>query len=142
MEENEKREIENKANIEKKNFLNGLFTGVMAAVLVMTVAFCIKQVIVIYGNNSSVQASQKSKTSETAEQETEVSVVNDEVLEKMETIEKVIDNYYYEEDVERKTLEDGIYDGMVSALGDPYSTYYSEEELKDIMDLSKNHGKI
>lgn len=133
MEENEKREIENKANIEKKNFLNGLFTGVMAAVLVMTVAFCIKQVIVIYGNNSSVQASQKSKTSETAEQETEVSVVNDEVLEKMETIEKVIDNYYYEEDVERKTLEDGIYDGMVSALGDPYSTYYSEEELKDIM---------
>ena len=133
MEENEKREIENKANIEKKNFLNGLFTGVMAAVLVMTVAFCIKQVIVIYGNNSSVQASQKSKTSETAEQETEVSVVNDEVLEKMETIEKVIDNYYYEEDVERKTLEDGIYDGMVSALGDPYSTYYSEEELEDIM---------
>lgn len=133
MEENEKREIENKENIEKKNFLNGLFTGVMAAVLVMTVAFCIKQVIVIYGNNSSVQASQKSKTSETAEQETEVSVVNDEVLEKMETIEKVIDNYYYEEDVERKTLEDGIYDGMVSALGDPYSTYYSEEELEDIM---------
>ena len=133
MEENEKREIEYKGNSEKKSFLNGLFTGVMAAVLVMTVAFCIKQVIVIYGNNSSVQASQKSKTSETAEQETEVSVVNDEVLEKMETIEKVIDNYYYEEDVERKTLEDGIYDGMVSALGDPYSTYYSEEELKDIM---------
>ena len=137
MEVNEKREIENKGNSEKKSFLNGLFTGVMAAVLVMTVAFCIKQVIVIYGNNASVQATQKGKFGEVTEQETETSVVNDDVLEKMETIEKVINNYYYEEDVERQMLEDGIYDGMVAALGDPYSTYYSEEELKDIMDQTE-----
>lgn len=137
MEENGKREIENKAGTERKSFLNGLFTGVMAAVLVMTVVFCIKQVVVIYGNNASVQAAQEGKSGETVEQETETSVVNDKVLDKMEAIEKVVDYYYYEENIDRAILEEGIYDGMVLSLGDPYSTYYSEEELEDIMEQTE-----
>lgn len=137
MEENEKRENENIAQKEKKNFLNGLFTGVMATVLVVTMLFCIKQVVVIYGNKASVQASQKEKSGEASEQETETTVVNDKVLEKMQAIEKVIDYYYYEEGIDREVIEDGVYDGMVSSLGDPYSTYYSEEELADIMEQTE-----
>lgn len=133
MEENEKKE--NQVKNEKKSFLNGLFTGVIAAVLVMTVAFCIKQVVVIYGNYSSVQAAQKGNFGD--EEETETSVVNDDVLEKMEAIEQVVDRYFYKEDVDRAAMEEGIYDGMMSSLGDPYSTYYSEEELKDIMDQTE-----
>lgn len=133
MEENEKKE--SNAQREKKSFLNGLFMGVMATVLVVTVAFCIKQVIIIYGNKASVQAAQKGQFSE--QQETETSVVNDEVLQKMEAIEKVVDTYYYEEDVDRSQLAEGIYEGMMASLGDPYSTYYSEEELKDIMDQTE-----
>ncbi len=133
MEENEKKE--NQVKNEKKSFLNGLFTGVIAAVLVMTVAFCIKQVVVIYGNYSSVQAAQKGNFG--GEEETETSVVNDDVLEKMEAIEQVVDRYFYKEDVDRAAMEEGIYDGMMSSLGDPYSTYYSEEELKDIMDQTE-----
>ena len=137
MEENEKRENENIAQKEKKNFLNGLFTGVMATVLVVTMLFCIKQVVVIYGNKASVQASQKEKSGEASEQETETTVVNDKVLEKMQAIEKVIDYYYYEEGIDREVIEEGVYDGMVSSLGDPYSTYYSEEELADIMEQTE-----
>ena len=133
MEENEKREIENKEKREKRNFLNGLFTGVMAAVLVMTVVFCIKQVVTIYGHKGAVQAAQKGEQ----EEETVTSVVNDEVLEKMQAIEKVVDYYYYEEDVDREIIEEGIYDGMMTSLGDPYSTYYSEEELEDIMEQTE-----
>ena len=133
MEENEKREIESKEKREKKSFLNGLFTGVMAAVLVMTVVFCIKQVVIIYGNKGAVQAAQNGEQ----EEETVTTVVNDEVLEKMQAIEKVVDNYYYEEDVDREIIEEGIYDGMMTSLGDPYSTYYSEEELKDIMEQTE-----
>ena len=137
MEENEKRENENIAQKEKKNFLNGLFTGVMATVLVVTMLFCIKQVVVIYGNKASVQASQKEKSGEESEQEIETTVVNDKVLEKMQAIEKVIDYYYYEEGIDREVIEEGVYDGMVSSLGDPYSTYYSEEELADIMEQTE-----
>ncbi|MBQ6887185.1 MAG: S41 family peptidase [Lachnospiraceae bacterium] len=135
MEDYEKRENENKAKSEKKSFMNGLFTGVMAAVLVMTAVFCIKQVVIIYGNKASVKTAQKGAADDTKEQET--SVVNDDVLEKMQAIEKVVDYYYYEEDVERAVIEEGIYDGMMASLGDPYSTYYSEEELKDIMEQTE-----
>ncbi len=131
MEENEKREKENKG--QRKSFLNGVFTGVMAAVLIMTIAFCIKQVVLIYQNSAAVQVAQKGKFSDAEEGETEESIVNDDVVQKIQAIEKVIDYYYYEEDVDQKVMEDGIYDGMVEALGDPYSTYYSEEELVEIM---------
>ena len=133
MEENEKREIESIAKKEKRSFQNGLFTGVMATVLVVTMVFCIKQVVVIYGNRASIQTAQKENSGKTTEKETETTVVNDEVFEKMEAIEKVIDYYYYEEGIDRAVIEEGVYDGMVSSLGDPYSTYYSEEELADIM---------
>lgn len=137
MEENEKREIESIAKKEKRSFQNGLFTGVMATVLVVTMVFCIKQVVVIYGNRASIQAAQKENSGKTTEKETETTVVNDEVFEKMEAIEKVIDYYYYEEGIDRAVIEEGVYDGMVSSLGDPYSTYYSEEELADIMEQTE-----
>ena len=135
MEENENKENENKGR--KKSFLNGVFTGVMAAVLIMTTAFCIKQVIVIYRDRMPVQAAQKGKLPDKEEEETAASVVDDDVIEKMQAIEKIIDYYYYEEDVDRSIIEDGIYDGMVESLGDPYSTYYSEEELEDIMEQTE-----
>ena len=137
MEENEKREIESIAKKEKRSFQNGLFTGVMATVLVVTMVFCIKQVVVIYGNRASIQTAQKENSGKTTEKETETTVVNDEVFEKMEAIEKVIDYYYYEEGIDRAVIEEGVYDGMVSSLGDPYSTYYSEEELADIMEQTE-----
>lgn len=31
----------------------------------------------------------------------------------------------------------GVYDGLVEALGDPYSTYYSSEELKELQDKTE-----
>lgn len=133
MEENEKKENENKGR--KRSFLNGVFTGVMAAVLIMTTAFCIKQVIVIYRGHMPVQAAQEGESSD--REETAAGVVDDNVIEKMQAIEKIIDYYYYEEDVDLSVIEDGIYDGMVESLGDPYSTYYSEEELEDIMEQTE-----
>lgn len=135
LEEKEKKEKENRA--QKRSFLNGVFTGVLAAVLVLTTAFCIKQVITIYSNHNAVQAAQKGKLAAGEEEETKASVVNDDVTEKMQAIEKIIDYYYYEEDVDRTAMTDGIYDGMVASLGDPYSTYYSEEELQDIMEQTE-----
>lgn len=135
LEEKERKETENRQ--QKKSFLNGVFTGVLAAVLVVTTAFCIKQVITIYRNHNSVQAAQKGQLAVGEEEETNVSVVNDDVTEKMQAIEKIIDYYYYEEDVDREAMTDGIYDGMVASLGDPYSTYYSEEELQDIMEQTE-----
>ncbi|MBO5057793.1 MAG: S41 family peptidase [Lachnospiraceae bacterium] len=65
------------------------------------------------------------------------SVISTETLQKMKTIEEVIDSYYYGEEVSSQELQDGIYKGMVAALNDPYSEYYTKEELEDTLNSNK-----
>lgn len=36
--------------------------------------------------------------------------------------------YYYLEDVDESVLDEGVYEGIVAALGDPYSEYFTLEE--------------
>lgn len=115
----------------KRGFLNGLFTGVLAMVLVGTTVFCVKQVITIYGNKASVLTAQDEALGDDS------SVMSEDVVDKMEAIEQIIDYYYYQEDIDEAAMEDGIYKGMIDSLGDPYSTYYSEEELADIMEQTE-----
>lgn len=65
-------------------------------------------------------------------------LVTEETMQKMKTIEEVIDTYYYGEEVTTEALQDGVYKGIVEALNDPYSEYYSKEELEDV--LNSNQG--
>lgn len=58
--------------------------------------------------------------------------VNEDTVAKMKVIENVIDTYFYKEDVDKDAMVDGIYKGMVESLGDPYSEYYSKEELESL----------
>lgn len=54
--------------------------------------------------------------------------------EKLKQIRSVIDAYYLREDeIDEEALTEGLYAGYVNALGDPYSTYYTEEEAKELM---------
>ncbi|MDE7444552.1 MAG: S41 family peptidase [Lachnospiraceae bacterium] len=67
------------------------------------------------------------------------SVINAETLQKMKVIEDAIQNrFYYEDDISYEELQDGIYKGMVNSLGDPYSEYYSKEELEEV--VNSNNG--
>ena len=67
------------------------------------------------------------------------SVINAETLQKMKVIEEAIQNrFYYEDDISYEELQDGIYKGMVNSLGDPYSEYYSKEELEEV--VNSNNG--
>ena len=66
------------------------------------------------------------------------SVVSTETVQKMKTIENVIDAYYYGDEVTAGELQDGVYKGMMASLGDPYSEYYSMEELEDA--VNSNQG--
>ncbi len=129
MEENDKR-VKKEG---KHEFLNGLFTGIFSVVLVGMTVFCVKQAITLYGNKAAVLAAQNEKNGN----EDGSSVMTDNVVQKMEAIEKIVDYYYYQEDIDEAAMEDGIYKGMVDSLGDPYSTYYSEEELNEIMDQTE-----
>ena len=63
-------------------------------------------------------------------------MVNENTMGKLELLEKTVKEYYLEE-VEEETLEKGVYDGLIEALGDPYSTYYSAEELQAMQEKTE-----
>lgn len=57
----------------------------------------------------------------------------EEVFSKAEYIQNLIEKYYYyEEDI--PNIEEGVYAGMLAALGDPYSVYYDEEAFEAMME--------
>lgn len=56
------------------------------------------------------------------------SITDESVEKKLAVLEETIAKYFWK-DVEEETLEDGLYRGLLSSLEDPYSVYYTNEEL-------------
>lgn len=112
------------AGNNRGGFWGGLFTGILLSLLVATSAFVVKQIYTVY----------HAKQTNAVKQEENEDFIGEQTVNKLRVIEQTIRNYYYKSDeVDAQELTDGIYDGVLSALGDPYSAYYSEEDLKDLM---------
>ena len=58
--------------------------------------------------------------------------------EKIEIIEDYIDAYYMGE-IDEEAIEEGILDGLISALDDDYAAYYTAEEMEAL--LEENSGE-
>lgn len=59
------------------------------------------------------------------------------VEDKLDEISGIIENYYlYEDEIDEDALIDGIYSGYASALGDPYTEYYGEEQTKALYETT------
>ena len=56
------------------------------------------------------------------------SVTDTDVVRKLGILEETIQEYFWQ-DVDNATLEEGVYRGILDSLGDPYSVYYTQEEL-------------
>ena len=52
---------------------------------------------------------------------------------KIEVIEKTLEKYYVGE-LDKTAMEEGIYKGLVSSVGDPYTAYYTKEEFDSLME--------
>lgn len=111
---------------EKKNFRSGLLCGLLAAVLVLGTVLTGTKVYEIY----------RFRTMREANAGAADGVVNSSTTTKMQVIKDTIEEYYLE-GVQDSALEDGVYKGMIGALGDPYSTYYSQEELEELRDQTQ-----
>ena len=61
------------------------------------------------------------------------SIVDSDVIEKSDTLYRLIEQNYLEE-VDKEALQEGIYRGLVDALDDKYSVYYTKKEFEDIID--------
>ncbi|MCM1570174.1 MAG: S41 family peptidase [Roseburia sp.] len=110
-------------------FISGMFLGSLVALLVSCTVFWV----------SSVQ--QKSGSSGKANQDdrkeavvlSSNKVVNKEFLDKIESLEAIIESEFYLHEVSDEDLRNGIYKGMLEALDDAYSEYYTSEELEELL---------
>ena len=118
--ETEAGPLQNKRKRSSKTYLYGVLSGIWISIILYALGNLVGWVAGNYRATTSEASIAKNGN---------VEVVNTQTTRKMMAIEDVIQQYYLE-DMDAKTLESGIYAGMVDSLGDPYSAYYSAEELK------------
>ena len=108
------------------SFLLGLLLGVILATLIAGIAAAGVKIYDLVKENDAKQVNGDSGDVE--------SVLNEDTEKKLSTIEEVIEEYYYkDEDIDTDLMIEGMYSGMVDALGDPYSVYYTAEEWNQLM---------
>lgn len=96
--------------MEKNNrFWRGFFCGLGVTILV------------VLGTFAGVKASEALIGGQTK------TLLSKETEQKVELINGIIQANYLE-DVDHKQMTEGIYSGLLEALGDPYSVYYTEED--------------
>ena len=114
-------------------FIGGLLTGVAATSLVVVLGYGIGQTM----------AEENQQTANTQYQsivDVEVdsdSIINKEFLQKVATLEALIEANYYLDEVSTEQMREGAYEGIVDSLGDIYSVYYTAEEAEEVFDQSE-----
>lgn len=118
--------MENNKKKRSGYFLAGLATG--------TIAFLMLAAFVYLGVSVQryVEALQDKAQNENASTSLSEELVDDEMTNKLATLEAIIERYYYQDDVSKEDLEIGIYRGMMDAVGDPYTVYYTPEEIQEL----------
>jgi carboxyl-terminal processing protease len=107
----------------KKMFIFGLVSGIVAMLFIVLIVLSIN---LFGGNNVKIDG--------VADDETE-SVSMEEFEDKIDVLEDVIDAYYYE-DYDETVLYETAYEGYVSGLGDPYTSYYTADEYKSLLEAT------
>lgn len=114
----------------KNKFLNGFLSGLAATFVIMAI------VVTVFANKINENLTRENtnvKTENTSAAKTEVT--DQDVMKKIDRLEGLI-NKYYMEDVDKNTMAEGIYKGLLSSLKDPYSVYYTKDEYAALMESS------
>ncbi len=121
-EQDQDQKQDQKQDRGKRYYFTGMLTGVLLAAAIAAIAFLIRDI----GRDKKEDA----QVQETA------SVVNDATTFKLGVLQDAIEKYYLE-DVDAQELEEGMYAGLLEALGDPYSVYYTAEELAELYEKTR-----
>ena len=121
--ENEIQNQENDQNhgSESGSFIKGLFCGVLLVLICMAgmLFYARWKITKLQSGTISSEASEK------------LDLNLGQVKHKTGEIEALINAYYLDE-IDGQQVEDTMYTGMVAGLDDPYSVYYSKEELESM----------
>ena len=119
-----------KRTIKGAGFVWGLFAGVILTVVVAVLGFSVGMGSVKGDITNGDNASTSLDVTINGNSE----VISQEFLQKVATIENLLKDRYYLDEVDPEVLREGAYEGIVAALGDVYSVYYTAEEAKELFE--------
>ncbi len=124
--------MEESSNTKQKSYGRGLAVGAVSSMLVM--------LVLMIGLNQLYVRRLEQIEANYAAAATDESKISVRLGEKMNQIERLIHQYYYE-DVDLDAMEEDVYSAMVDSLGDVYSVYYNEQEYNELMQSVSGHFK-
>lgn len=108
------------SNKNTKYYVLGLFTGILVSLSVMFMVVGAMKFYRIIDSAKNANSIEKQAQTE--------SITNTGVEKKLGILEDTIEKHFWKE-VDATSLENGLYRGLLSSLDDPYSVYYTSEEL-------------
>lgn len=102
--------------------MGGLFCGLFFALLGLTIVLGVKS-----AKSGALNLFKETETSQ--------ELLDESTVRKIKLLEDKIDEVYLNE-IDDTKMEDGLYKGMVASLEDPYSAYYSLEEVKEFTETT------
>lgn len=104
---------------DKRKFLNGLITGLLIAVVIVGGVYAGQEAVAVWKQKQNVDSAQTE------------SVANARTMQKLQLIEEIIQKNFALDMADDAAMENGIYQGLVNSLQDPYSAYFSAEEMAE-----------
>ncbi|MCT4542495.1 MAG: S41 family peptidase [Vallitalea sp.] len=104
---------------EKRNFIYGLITGAVLVLIISIFYFGTDKIVEKVEDNTGTQVVKNGYNSPG---------------EKIDDILKYVDNMFYIEDYKKEDFYDSMYEDILNKLEDPYTTYYTPDEFKDVME--------
>lgn len=115
------------AGEKNRGFVKGVIVGLTGALLIVSLVYLgtsIYKYVELRNDPMKARAS--------ALKFQEGSAITPGLVYKLQNLEALVDKYFYLGEVTEEELADGIYEGMLQALDDVYSEYYTAEELADL----------
>lgn len=109
-------------------FIAGMAAGIAAALLVVCVGYLGFQI------QQRVENGAQNSQQVSADNSGKDGTLGEAVSEKIDILEYMIDQYYYKDEISWEDLENGIYQGLMDAVGDPYTSYFSAEDFNTFME--------
>lgn len=122
------REQEKKKPGGVRYYLGGLLTGILVTGVAAGIGFTAWNLGFFDGGQSTVVQESNADSEEASS-----TAINTDSVYKLQLLEDSINKYYYKSDeVTAEQKENGMYKGLLESLDDPYSVYYTADEVQDL----------
>lgn len=108
-------------------FFVGLMSGIAVSLLVVAIGWAAME----------IKKTTESRSDVNKVELDENSALDSNTIVKLQALEQTIDRYFFLHEVTDEEMRNGLYKGLLASLDDPYSEYYTAEELNSMMEQSE-----